>query len=75
MCRSIVSLRKPEGSATNDEVKAAALQSVRKISGYRTPSRANQAVFDAAIDEIAVASNKMFGSLRVGARVPASKAG
>ncbi len=52
MCRSIVTLRRPE-SATDDEVRAAALQFVRKVSGYRKPSRANEEVFERAIDQIA----------------------
>jgi hypothetical protein len=52
MCRSIVTLRRPE-SATDDEVRAAALQFVRKVSGYRKPSRANEAVFEKAVNDIA----------------------
>jgi hypothetical protein len=52
MCRSIVTLRRPE-SATDDEVRAAALQFVRKVSGYRKPSRANEEVFERAVDQIA----------------------
>jgi hypothetical protein len=52
MCRSIITLRRPE-SATDDEVRAAALQFVRKVSGYRKPSRANEEVFERAVDQIA----------------------
>ena len=52
MCRSIVTLRAPE-PATDDAVQAAALQFVRKVSGYRQPSKANEAVFERAVDEIA----------------------
>ena len=49
MCRSIKQLRRPETTATTGEIDAAARQFVRKISGYRTPSRANEAAFEAAI--------------------------
>ncbi len=59
MCRSIVTLRRPDGVATDDEVRAAALQFVRKISGYRAPSRANAEAFDAAVEEVAVASRRL----------------
>jgi hypothetical protein len=52
MCRSIVTLRGPT-EATDEDVRAAALQFVRKVSGYRQPSRANQESFDGAVDEIA----------------------
>jgi hypothetical protein len=62
MCRSIKVLRKPD-PATPEEVQAAALQFVRKISGYHHPSQANQEVFDAAVAEIADASRRLLGSL------------
>ncbi len=52
MCRSIKVLRRPEQVATREEISAAALQFVRKVSGFRQPSRANQAAFDGAIVEI-----------------------
>ena len=68
MCRSIKTLRRRDETATDEEVRAAALQFVRKVSGYRVPSRANEAVFEAAVDEIATASEKLLGSLRPGAR-------
>ena len=68
MCRSIKTLRRADGPATDDEVRAAALQFVRKVSGYRTPSKANEEVFDAAVDEIASASERLLASLRPGAR-------
>jgi len=68
MCRSIKTLRRADGPATDDEVRAAALQFVRKVSGYRTPSKANEGVFDAAVDEIAAASERLLASLRPGAR-------
>lgn len=62
MCRSIKVLRKPD-PATPEEVQAAALQFVRKISGYHHPSQANQEVFDAAVAEIADASQRLLESL------------
>ena len=48
MCRSIKTLRRAEGVASEDEIQAAALQFVRKVSGYRAPSQRNTAAFDAA---------------------------
>ncbi|MGE3270707.1 MAG: DUF2277 domain-containing protein [Chloroflexota bacterium] len=63
MCRSIKQLRRPEQPATEDELRAAALQYVRKISGFRQPSRANQAAFDAAVDEITEASARLLQAL------------
>ena len=68
MCRSIKTLRRPEAPATNEEVRAAALQFVRKVSGYRHPSRANEEAFDAAVDEIAATSGRLLSSLKTGAR-------
>ena len=56
MCRSIKTLRREEEPATEDEIRAAALQFVRKVSGYRQPSRRNQEAFDSAVDEIASSS-------------------
>jgi len=68
MCRSIKTLR-GEKTATEEEVQAAALQFVRKVSGYRTPSKANAEVFDAAVAEIADASQRLLDSLaKPGAR-------
>jgi hypothetical protein len=62
MCRSIVTLRGPE-PATDDEVRAAALQFVRKVSGFRVPSHANQAVFDGAVEEIAQSVQRLLDEL------------
>jgi hypothetical protein len=62
MCRSIQTLRRPEG-ATDDEVLAAALQFVRKVSGFRAPSRANTDAFERAVEEIATASRRMLDSI------------
>ena len=64
MCRSIKTLRRPYAEATDDDVRAAALQFVRKVSGYRVPSRANELAFDSAVDEIAAASGKLLASLK-----------
>jgi hypothetical protein len=68
MCRSIKTLRRAAEPATEEEVRAAALQFVRKVSGYRTPSRANEEAFEAAVGEIAEASRRLLKSLRPGAR-------
>jgi hypothetical protein len=59
MCRSIKTLRTLDVPADDDEVRAAALQFVRKVSGYRTPSPANEAAFNAAVEEIAHASRHL----------------
>ncbi len=63
MCRSIKPLRLPDRQATETEIAEAALQYVRKVSGYRKPSRANQAAFDEAVSEVAAATRKMLESL------------
>ena len=72
MCRSIVTLRGAE-PATDQEVEAAALQFVRKVSGHRTPSKANQAAFDRAVREVAEATRTLLDELVAppGARPPA----
>ena len=62
MCRSIKTLR-TEPDVTHEDVEAAALQYVRKISGYRKPSQTNQAVFDAAVAEIAAATDRLLDNL------------
>ena len=63
MCRSIKKLRTPESPASTEEIHAAALQFVRKISGYRVPAQANRPAFDAAVAEIAAASEKLLAAL------------
>jgi hypothetical protein len=68
MCRSIKPLRLPDRPATETEITEAALQYVRKVSGYRKPSRANQEAFDAAVQEVAAATQKMLASLQSPAR-------
>ena len=63
MCRSIKQLRDSEIPATEEEIRAAALQFVRKVSGYRKPSRANQAAFDQAVEEVAQATQRLLDQL------------
>ena len=63
MCRSIKTLRNPVETATAEEVQAAALQFVRKISGYRVPSLTNEQVFNQAVEEIVIASRVLLNSL------------
>ena len=64
MCRSIKTLRRKDDEATDEEIHAAALQFVRKVSGYRQPSKANAEAFDAAVDEIARTSRKLLEGLQ-----------
>ena len=59
MCRSIKTLRTLDVPADDDEVRAAALQFVRKVSGYRKPSTANEAAFEEAVAEVAEASKRL----------------
>jgi hypothetical protein len=77
MCRSIKKLRNPEEPATPEEVHAAALQFVRKISGYSKPSTVNRPAFDAAVAEITESAERLLAGLVTrGAhaeRVPASQ--
>ncbi len=63
MCRSIKPLRLQDRIATEQEITEAALQYIRKVSGYRKPSRANQAAFEAAVAEVAEATRKMLEGL------------
>ena len=72
MCRSIVTLRGPD-EATDEEVEAAALQFIRKVSGHRTPSKANRDAFDRAVAEVAAATRRLLDGLvsPPGARPPA----
>jgi len=65
MCRSIKTLRRPETAATTGEIEAAARQFVRKVSGYRAPSMRNQAAFEAAILDVAVASRRLLEAMQV----------
>ena len=66
MCRSIKTLRQPDGAPTDEEIHAAALQFIRKVSGYRTPSRANADVFDAAVRDVAGVTQQLLGQLTTG---------
>jgi hypothetical protein len=59
MCRSIKTLRTGPVPASDDEITAAALQFVRKVSGYRKPSSANEAAFDEAVTQVAAASKQL----------------
>jgi hypothetical protein len=63
MCRSIKTLRTPDGPAAEDEIRAAALQFVRKVSGFRQPSAANAGAFERAVDEVALASQRLLDAL------------
>jgi hypothetical protein len=63
MCRSIKVLRRPGDPVTPEEVSAAALQFVRKISGFRRPSQINEQAFQNAVDEIASASHRLLDSI------------
>ena len=69
MCRNIRTLFNFEPPATDDEVRASALQFVRKLSGFNTPSQANAAAFDRAVDEVSEAARKLLASLHT--HVPA----
>ncbi len=63
MCRSIKVLRRPAEPATKEEMSAAALQFVRKVSGYRKPSQKNQEAFDRAVVEIANSVERLLNSV------------
>jgi hypothetical protein len=63
MCRNIRTLYNFEPPATEEEIRAAALQFVRKISGFNKPSRMNEAAFYAAVDDIAMISSRLLGTL------------
>ncbi len=63
MCRSIKTLRRADEPATDEEIAAAALQFVRKVSGYRVPSQRNRDAFDEAVLEVAEASRRLLDTL------------
>ncbi len=63
MCRNIHTLYNFEPSATEEEVRDAALQYVRKISGFTKPSKVNEAAFERAVDEVSAASARLLGEL------------
>jgi hypothetical protein len=64
MCRNIKKLRRPDRPPTDDELRDAALQFVRKISGYHAPSQANSQAFETAVRDVASAARRLFGSLQ-----------
>jgi hypothetical protein len=63
MCRSIKTLHNFAPPATNEEIRASSLQFVRKLSGFTRPSKANQAVFDRAVDQVAKAAHELLDGL------------
>ena len=67
MCRNIKTLFNFEPSVTDEEIRAAALQFVRKVSGFNKPSKANEGVFLAAINEVVVVSKNLLNSLETNA--------
>jgi hypothetical protein len=74
MCRSIKTLRRPEGPASDEEIAAAALQYVRKVSGYRAPSQRNTKAFDAAVSDVGRASRRLLQELEKARTEPAQRA-
>ncbi len=67
MCRNIKTLANFEPPATEDEIRASALQFVRKLSGTTRPSKANEAAFDLAVDEVTDAAHRLIASLKTNA--------
>ena len=65
MCRNIKKLRYPDRPPTDQELEEAALQFVRKVSGYRKPSKKNEAAFETAVTDIASITRQLFDSLNV----------
>ena len=65
MCRSIKTLRNAEIPATEEEIRAAALQFVRKVSGYRKPSKVNEAAFEMAVEDVALVTQKLLENLKM----------
>ena len=65
MCRNIKTLANCDPPATDDEIRASALQFVRKLSGSTHPSRANEAAFERAVDEVTEAARRLIGSLEI----------
>jgi hypothetical protein len=65
MCRNIKTLANFAPPATGDEIRASALQFVRKLSGMNKPSRANEAVFNVAVDEVTAAADRLIHSLHI----------
>ncbi len=67
MCRNIKTLANFEPPATDDEIRASALQFVRKLSGSTHPSKANEAVFNRAVDEVTASARRLIASLEINA--------
>ncbi len=67
MCRNIKTLANFDPPATHDEIRASALQFVRKLSGMKRPSKANEAAFDRAVDEVTIAAERLIASLATNA--------
>ncbi len=67
MCRSIKTLYNVEPPVTEDEIRAASLQFVRKVSGFNKPSKANEAAFQAAVDAISAAASELLNALETNA--------
>jgi hypothetical protein len=65
MCRSIKTLRRADEPATDEEIAAAALQFVRKVSGYRVPSQKNRDAFDEAVLDVAAASRRLLDTIAI----------
>jgi hypothetical protein len=74
MCRSIKTLRRPDSRASDEEITAAALQYVRKVSGYRAPSQRNSRAFEAAVNEVGRASRRLLEELESARAEPARRA-
>jgi hypothetical protein len=74
MCRSIKTLRRPDSRASDEEIAAAALQYVRKVSGYRAPSQRNTRAFEAAVNDVGRASRRLLEELENARNEPARRA-
>jgi hypothetical protein len=74
MCRSIKTLRRADSRATDEEIAAAALQYIRKVSGYRAPSQRNSKAFDAAVNQVGRASRRLLEAIEEAQREPARSA-
>ncbi|MDF2900635.1 MAG: hypothetical protein K0Q62_694 [Phenylobacterium sp.] len=68
MCRNIKTLFNFDPPATDEEIRDAALQFVRKLSGFNAPSKANREAFDTAVDEVAAVARRLFDSLETTAK-------
>ena len=68
MCRSIKKLRNQEPAATPEDIHAAALQFVRKVSGYRVPAKKNEDVFNEAVDEVTAATMRLLKAIELSAK-------